>query len=179
MKKELLFLLGAAALSIAFTSDGGNAQTSEKFFQLAVVNPIQIRGEDEAINILRLNLIYGKNTYVQGIDIGLVNHNTSGVSIGWQYGLVGFVEADFTGWHDNFVNIVRGEFNGFQSGFYNEMGSGKAFQWGFINRAEYVSGFQLAIVNYTENMYGLQIGLINIIRQKEELPVLPIVNWSF
>ena len=42
-----------------------------------------------------------------------------------------------------------------------------------------MSGFQLGIVNYTESMYGLQIGLINFIKEKDKLPVLPLVNWSF
>jgi hypothetical protein len=28
-------------------------------------------------------------------------------------------------------------------------------------------------------MHGLQIGIINVIRQKEKMPVLPIINWMF
>jgi hypothetical protein len=31
----------------------------------------------------------------------------------------------------------------------------------------------------TQTLYGLQIGVINVVRQKENLPILPIVNWAF
>ena len=128
---------------------------------------------------LRVNRIYGKNVSVKGLDIGIANHCTGGISKGLQWGIVGFVEGDFVGWQDHFVNIVGGTFTGFQSGFYNDLDNGEAFQLGFINRARTVSGFQLGFINYTEGMYGLQIGLINFIQDKDKFPVLPLVNWSF
>jgi hypothetical protein len=31
----------------------------------------------------------------------------------------------------------------------------------------------------SDSMYGLQIGILNIIKSKEKLPILPLVNWSF
>jgi hypothetical protein len=179
MKNALLVLLGAVVLLCSFSIEHSHAQTSEKPFQVALFNPIQIYNEDKGIIILRFNLIYGRNVSVKGLDVGLVNHNTGGVSKGLQHGLVGLVEGDFVGWHDNAVNLVRGEFTGYQSGIYNSLDHGEAFQLGIFNKARDVSGLQLGLVNYTENMYGLQIGLVNIIRQKATLPFFPIVNWSF
>jgi len=170
----------AVILIIGFSAvDCVWAQGAEKTLQLSLFNPIQVRPEETSIFLLRVNLIYGKNVSVKGLDIGIVNHCTGGVTKGIQWGLVGFVEGDFIGWQDHFVNISGGTFTGLQSGFYNDLDNGEAFQFGFINRARTVSGFQLGFVNYTESMYGLQIGLINFIKEKDKLPVLPIVNWSF
>lgn len=148
-------------------------------FQLALFHPLQIRDESASITALRLNIIYGKNVSVTGLDLGIANHCTGGESVGLQYGLLGFVEGDFMGWQDNAVSIVYGSFTGFQSGLYNQCGRGEGLQMGFVNRATDMRGLQLGLVNYTETMYGLQVGLVNIIHQKERLPVFVFVNWSF
>lgn len=158
--------------------DSGYAEGTEAF-QLALFNPIQLRDESSSIFALRLNLIYGKNVSVTGLDLGLVNRCTGGTSVGLQHGLVGYVEGSFAGWQNNVIDIVKDQFTGLQSGLYNQMGSGAAVQYGAVNVAESISGLELGLVNYTETMHGLQIGLINVIRQKEKLPVLPILNWSF
>ncbi|MCP4703426.1 MAG: hypothetical protein GY865_02350, partial [candidate division Zixibacteria bacterium] len=46
--------------------------------QLSLFNPIQIFPETDGITGVRLNLLYGRNTKVIGVDFGLVNHTTSG-----------------------------------------------------------------------------------------------------
>ncbi len=148
-------------------------------FQLALIHPVQIRGEEESITILRFNLIYGKNVSIKGVDFGIANHLTGGVSKGLQFGLIGLVGGDFIGWMDNAVNIVDGTFGGLQSGFFNGLGDGEAVQFGFVNSAVNMKGFQLGIVNVTESMHGLQIGVLNIIKSKERFSILPIVNWYF
>jgi hypothetical protein len=136
-----------------------------KPIQLSLFPPIQLVPEGNAISGIRLNLPYGRNTSVTGLDWGLVGHSTSGVSKGVQIGLVGLVDADFTGWQSNFANFTKGKFEG--------------FQWGFVNYAGHASGFQLGFVNYAVSMKGLQIGLVNIIKQGGQFPIFPIVNWSF
>jgi hypothetical protein len=151
----------------------------EKPFQLALFHPAQIRGEEESISIFRLNLIYGKNVSIKGIDLGIANQLTGGESIGFQLGLVGYVGGDFSGWMDNAANIVEGRFVGLQTGFYNGAGDGKAVQFGIVNNSGNMRGFQLGFVNITETMYGLQIGLLNIIESKERFSILPLVNWYF
>ena len=119
-------------------------------FELSLFPPVQLRGEDSAIAILRLGL-YNKNVDVRGLDVGVVNHNTGGVSKRLQYGLVGVVEGAFLGWQNNVVvNINQAEFFGGQGfGLYNKIDFGEAFQFGIFNRARDISGFQLGIVNPT------------------------------
>lgn len=179
MRNFITMLVAAILLTGLLTAGHVRAQETDLPLQLSLFNPVQARPEDTSIFLLRVNLIYGKNVSVKGLDIGIANHCTGGVSKGLQWGIVGFVEGDFIGWQDHFVNMTGGTFTGFQSGFYNDLDNGEAFQLGFINRARTVSGFQLGFINYTESMYGLQIGLINFIQEKDRFPVLPIVNWSF
>lgn len=179
MSKWAIMLLAAVLFFGLSQADPAGAQEADLPLQLSLFNPVQVRPEDTSIFLLRVNLIYGKNVSVKGLDVGIANHCSGGVSKGLQWGIVGFIEGDFIGWQDQFINIVGGTFTGFQSGFYNDLDNGEAFQLGFINRARTVSGFQLGFVNYTEGMYGLQIGLINFIQDKDKFPVLPIVNWSF
>ncbi len=120
MKTSLLFAfgLGWAATTIpaglaAQDETPEDTITAAENFELSLFPPVQLRGEDSAIRILRLGL-YNKNVSVKGLDIGVVNQTTGGISKGVQFGVVGFVEGDFSGWQSNIVNIVEGEFNGLQ-----------------------------------------------------------------
>ena len=161
MKRSYFLILIAAGSFLIFSTKEITAQ--EKPVQLALFNPIQIFDENTSITGLRISLLYGKNATVSGLDWGLVNHMTSGVSKGVQFGLVGLVEADYTGWQDNGVNITKGKFEG--------------LQWGIVNYAGTISGVQIGLVNYAANMTkGLQIGLVNIIKQGGQFPVFPIVT---
>ena len=145
--------------------------------QLSLFTPIQIVAPEKSVSGLRLNLIYGKNVDVTGLDWGLVNHNT-GSGFAWQAGLVNVVEKDFTGWQEGAVNMTNGAFTGLQSGLYNQTEDMKGVAYGLINRAKNMRGVQLGLFNYTETMHGLQIGVANVI-VKGKIPFLPIVNWSF
>ena len=163
--KRIYFLFALAVGSFLILSADKTA-AQDKPVQLALFNPIQIFDENTSITGLRINLLYGKNASVTGLDWGLVNHMTSGVSKGVQFGLVGIVEADYMGWQDNGINITKGKFEG--------------LQWGVVNYAGTISGVQLGLINYAANMTkGLQIGLINIIKQGGQFPFFPIVNWAF
>lgn len=163
MSKKCIFLLGTALIALACMANVASAETRP--IQLALVTPIQIFPEDDNITGLRLNFLYGRNVFVTGLDLGLVNHTTGGVSKGYQSGLVGLSDGDFVGWQDNMVNVANGNIEGFQSGL--------------VNYANFANGVQLGVVNYAASMKGLQIGLVNIIRQGGQFPVFPIVNWSF
>jgi hypothetical protein len=163
MTKDYRFFFGFMVVALVLTSTAVLAE--DRPIQLSLVTPIQIFSEDDSIKGFRLNLLYGRNASIKGVDLGLVNHTTSGISKGWQLGLVGVVDSDFVGWQDNSVNVVKGNFSG--------------FQWGAVNYAKSAKGFQLGMVNYAERMNGLQIGFVNIIRHGGMLPVFPIINWSF
>lgn len=163
MLKLCLMIFSCVIVFLLLTPSTPCAQ--DKPIQVSLFTPVQIFPEETSISGVRLNLLYGRNASVTGLDLGLVNHTTAGESVGLQYGIVGLVETDFVGWQDNAVNIVQGHFEG--------------FQWGIVNHARSASGFQLGLVNYAGTMRGLQIGLVNIIRQNGAFPVFPIVNWSF
>jgi hypothetical protein len=154
----LMIVLGIASFSTPAAAQG-------KPVQLALFSPIQIQPENTSISGLRLSLLYGKNTAVTGVDWGLVNHNTSGESVGWQWGLLGLNNDKFTGLQSSFVNLTDRYSEGVMLGFYNYAGNMNGVQIGFINNAG--------------SMRGLQIGLINIIKKGGQFPVFPIVNWSF
>jgi len=163
MNRNKLLSILAIGLLLAFSAKDVFSQ--DKPIQIALVNPIQIFNEGTSITGLRINILYGKNTRVTGLDWGLINQTTSGVSKGVQFGLIGINEADYVGWQDNGLNITSGSFEG--------------LQWGIVNSAGTVNGVQIGLVNYAANMNkGLQIGLINIIKHGGQFPFFPIVNWA-
>jgi hypothetical protein len=163
MVKKGFFVFGLAVS--VFISIFSPVHAQNRPVQVSLVTPIQIFPEKYTITGIRLNLLYGRNVSVQGLDIGLVNHTTTGRFQGLQYGLVGLTDADFTGWQDCAVNVTRLRCEG--------------LQFGLVNYAGNMSGLQLGFVNYAKKMKGLQIGLVNIIKQGGQFPVFPIVNWSF
>lgn len=163
MVKKFALLCGVALAALMFVACPAIAE--EKPIQLALFNPVQIFPESTSITGVRFSLLYGRNVSVTGLDLGLVNHVTTGPFVGYQRGGVGLVDSDFTGWQDCVVNVTKKKMEGFQSGF--------------VNYAGHASGFQLGIVNYAVTMHGLQIGLVNIIKQGGQFPFFPIINWSF
>ncbi len=161
-----LFSIVLICLMLVVLAAPAQAQEGDtRPIQVSLVTPIQIFSEDVSITGLRLNLLYGRQASVTGIDLGLVNHTTSGVTKGVQWGLVGINDADFVGWQDCFVNVTKGNMEG--------------LMWGAVNSAHHCNGIQLGFVNYAHTLKGLQIGLVNIIKQGGQFPVFPIVNWSF
>jgi hypothetical protein len=174
----MAIILSISALASA--QEAGATDYREEPFQLALWSPVAIRSDDVGITIFRLNVLYGRNVSIKGLDLGIVNHCTGGVSKAWQIGLLNSCQGDFIGWQDGWVvNYCEGKFIGFQSGIYNDAVEAEAFQMGIINKAGKMSGFQLGFVNWCESMYGLQIGLANYIASKETLPFFVFVNWSF
>jgi hypothetical protein len=160
MISSVLLLAGVVSVFSVTTGVAG-----EKAVNLSLVTPISIAKETDSVTAFRFNLIYGKNTSVEVLDLGLVNHTTSGLSKGLALGVVNIAEADFKGAQFGTVNYNEGSFEG--------------FQWGFVNHTMNGDGLQLGFVNYAKKIHGLQIGLVNIISQDGFLPVFPIVNWSF
>ncbi len=164
MKKyEQIFYITLVTLFSVF---GSNINAQERPIQISLFTPVQIFPASYSITGIRLNLIYGRNASVSGLDIGLVNQTTAGISKGVQWGVVSINDNQFMGWQNNFVNITKEKCEG--------------FQWGLVNYAGTMSGFQLGLVNFAGTMNkGLQIGLVNIINHGGQFPVFPIVNWAF
>ena len=136
-----------------------------KPIQVALFTPLQIFSEDVSITGVRWNVLYGKNSSVTGLDFGLVNRTTEKMSVGVQFGIMGFADRGWIGLQSNFVNVTRNEFKG--------------VQFGFLNYAEDANGLMIGIINYARRLYGIQIGLFNLIEAGGVAPVLPIVNWAF
>jgi len=162
-----LLVLGAAPLA------------AQKPIQISLFTPVQIVPENQSIRGLRINFIYGRNTAVTGLDIGLVNISTGDKpSSGLQYGLVSMVHGPFTGWQWSFVGSTEGRFQGLQSGFVNLLHESEGVQWGGVNSSWNHNGLQFGLVNYARRIHGVQIGFVNIIKEGGQFPVFPIVNWG-
>ncbi|MDH4070518.1 MAG: hypothetical protein OEV30_08840 [Ignavibacteria bacterium] len=144
---------------------GGNAKADSGPIQLSLFSPVQIIQENHAVEAFRFSLIYGRNKSVTGLDLGLVNVSTGGVSKGIQYGIIGVNNGSFIGWQSNFVSMTSGTMEGLQMGAFTSNG--------------HTSGIQIGILNMTETMNGVQLGLLNFISKDGFLPFFPIVNWSF
>ena len=162
MTKKYSILLGLAVLTFIVISTPVQAQNEP--IQLALFSPIQIFPEDNHIEGFRFNLLYGRNASVKGLDVGLVNHVTSGLSKGLQVGFLSMADSDFNGLQYSAVNVTKGRFDG--------------FQLGFVNYAHKMDKLQFGIVNYADSLKGIQIGLVNIIKQGGRFPFFPIINWS-
>jgi len=170
-----LFIKSIIVVSFSFLACSAYAVENTPF-QLSLVNPIQIFPEETSVQGLRINLIYGVNKDVNGIDIGPVNR-TTGTTKGLQLGAFPFGGVNMTenlaglqfGGFFGGVNIASGEVTGLQiSGIYagiNNAGNLNGVQiagiLGGINRAEnlrgiQISGFLLGI-NLAKDTKGLQI----------------------
>ncbi len=152
------FVLGLAMLAAL------PAAAAEKPINLSIFTPISLAKAEDAITAFRFNLIYGRNTSVKVVDLGLVNHTTSGMSNGLEWG---------------FANFAEGEFSGVQLGALNyDKGTGKGLLLGAINYTGNGGGLHVAFINYAEKLQGVQIGAINFIKQGGMFPVMIIANWS-
>ncbi len=139
------------------------AAAAEGPVNVSLFPPVAIVKPTGGVSALRLDLIYGKNTSVKFVDLGLVNHTTT-MSNGLQWG---------------FVNYNEGTFSGLQLGTvsYNK-GTAGGVQWSGFNYAGTASGLQLAFVNYAEKLEGLQIGVLNIAKAGGMFPLMVIANWK-
>ena len=160
MNSRIALLLSLLVISSAtvFADDGP--------IQLALFNPVQIVPEGSSVTAFRFSLLYGKNQSVTGLDLGLVNMSSGGMSKGIQWGAVGVNNGSFIGWQGNWlVSISDGGIEGLQSAIYNS--------------SNHTGGVQIGLLNMTETMNGIQLGLLNFIKQGGFFPFFPIVNWSF
>ncbi|BCS52797.1 LA_2272 family surface repeat-containing protein [Geobacter sp. SVR] len=147
--------------------------------QLSLVNPVQLFQEETTVKGLRVNLIYGVNKEVQGVDYGLINR-TTGTTQGAQLGVFPFGGVNLTenlygvqfGGVFGGVNIAGEEVKGVQfSGIFggvntagNVSGAQLAGIIGGINRAKDVTGVQIAGtylgINLANNVTGVQVGTV-------------------
>lgn len=140
-----------------------SALAGEKPVNLSIITPVSLARAEDSVNGFRFNLIYGRNTSVKVVDIGLVNHTTT-LSSGLQWGFVNYNEGAESGLQIATLNINKGTTRG--------------LQWASINYAENAAGLQVALVNFARHLDGVQIGAVNIIKEGGMFPVMVIANWS-
>ena len=157
--------------------------------QISLFPPVQLFSSDTEVRGVRLNLLMGYNTRVDGFDVGVIMSladELNGVQIGFINqaicftGLqVGLMNVDFVG----FARPIRGSHTdqrsatsrsqGIQIGVMNCIGAGpgvaddpsssfSGLQIGIMNFADEMKGVQISsVINAANEITGLQIGLIN------------------
>ena len=103
--------------------------------QFSLWSPIQLVPKDKVVCGVRLDLLWGDNAEVWGLDAGLVN--IAGAFKGLQIGGV------------NWLHIKDG-------------GMSYGVQLGMVNYATNMTGVQVGTVNAATNMTGIQIAFENI-----------------
>jgi hypothetical protein len=177
-------------------------------FQLALFHPVQLFPKETRVQGLRIDLLYGVNDELSGVDLGLVNR-TTGPTQGLQLGAFPFGGVNITDSLDGLqfagfwagANFASGDVTGLQIagilGGMNIAGNLKGVQISGLllglnmaqntrglqlatlyNQAEDMQGLQLGLVNICTRMRGVQIGLANVIKESK-VPFFPIINASF
>ena len=136
---------------------------ADKPINISLFPPIALAKPGEGVTAFRWNLLYGKNTSVKIVDLGLVNQTTS-LSNGLQLGFVNYNESAFSGLQIGTISYNKGAASG--------------LQWSGFNYAGTAGGLQLAFVNYAEKLDGFQIGVLNIAKAGGMFPVMVIANWK-
>ena len=139
------------------------AAAADKPVNISLFPPIALAQPTEGVTAFRLNLIYGKNTSVEMLDIGFINQTTK-MSSGLQWGTINYNEGGLSGLQLGAINYTKGHADG--------------LQWGGVNYAGTASGLQLALVNYAEKLEGFQLGALNIAKTGGTFPFMVIANWK-
>ena len=170
---------------------------------LSVVPPVQLPKENFAVAGIRLDLIWGIQQNVYGIDVGTLVNSTLQNSVGIQAvggmnlnrgntTIIGLQVAGIAN-----INIGKTYLFGIQAGLYNE-NKGESFGYGvqvgainlcdhmklvglelgLYNKAFEVYGFQIGLINSVEDLHGIQIGLLNF-NNRGLFAVAPILNIGF
>src|SRR5262249_9424835 len=122
------------------------AAAAEKAINLSLFTPISLAKAEDSVTAFRFNLIYGRNTSVGVVDLGLINHTTT-LSHGLQWGTINLNEGETSGLQLAFVNYDKGSAKGVQFAGFNYAGDAGGLQLAFVNYAKHLSGFQLGGVN--------------------------------
>lgn len=163
-------------VSVDNAQAGGGGKSAG--LQLALFTPIQVFPESYNIYGLRLNLIYGVNQNLRGLDLGMFNVGR-GLMEGVQLGIANRV-AGLAGAQIGLLNSAdEAEGGAFQLGLFNHANEYAGLQFGPINYAREVNGVQIGVINICETTAGVQIGVINIISQSDFLVFCPLINAQF
>lgn len=170
--------IAAAAVLAACSVHGQTTYEVKGSFplQLAIWYPVQALPGNYEVTGLKLNLPYGYNEHVVGIDAGV--YGTARVMEAVQVNVMNDVIEQLTGWQVGVINR-SGALAGLQTGVLNFVDlEASGLQIGLINRADDIVGVQIGIINTCEMMQGIQIGLVNIIAESS-VPFMIGINCRF
>jgi hypothetical protein len=149
IRNTLLTLLLFPLLAVAGDAPAETVKSNWTPIQFAIWKPVQVVDENYDVYGLRINIFYGLNKDIRGVDIGLV------------------------------INEALSLYGVQMSMFLNRVTEGMlGMQFGLINKAGRVGGIQIGLINDTKNLAGLQFGLLNINRNGW-LPFFPMMNIGF
>ncbi len=188
--KRLFAVALLALLTLSFvvvpTSD---VKAQESPIGISIFNPIQYPDEATSIRGIRLNVLYGVNQDLTGVDFGygLPFNFLRGDLTGIQLGIYNEVGGSASGIQWGFVNWTMEDHRGLQLSAINLVdGQVRGAQIGVLNDASHVRGLQFGLANMTETLNGVQIGLINLKADPgpgfpDSVPYtfFPFVNWTF
>src|SRR5512145_556567 len=118
MSSRRLEALFAAAVTILAALPAA----AEGPVNVSLFSPVAIVKPTEGVSAFRLNLIYGKNTSVKIVDLGLVNQTTT-MSNGLQWGFVNYNEGTFSGLQLGAISYNKGMVGGLQWSGFNYAGT--------------------------------------------------------
>lgn len=159
--------------------------------QLSLITPIQLVPKDDSICGARVNLLYGSNRAVWGVDAGVVNNaeTLKGIELGLLVNLIKSSEEtpSTPSWGIQAAGLVNRDikvpFSGIQvAGIANEnrdvIFTGlQAAILGNQNMNSEVDGIQVSLFNHSKKFNGIQVGLGNGVTPMEgavALVVIPI-----
>lgn len=152
-------------------------------FQFSIWAPkVQLVPPEIAVSGLKINLPYGSDYQVTGLDLGLVSINRSqGDKLSarvnaLQVNLWNSTDGDFGGIQAGAVGIAE-NFSGIQANVLCNIthNTASGLTVGLFNKSLNFRGLEIGIVNYTEFLTGVQIGLVNI-ATNSTVPFFPIIN---
>jgi len=119
--------------------------------QISLWPSIQLVSQDSSICGGRLSLVWGKNTAVKGIDIGIVNgvESIKGIQLGGLNMVSGRDKTESWGLEIAGLNYARDtKYTGIQIGLAN------------IELNTVMNGLQVSLLNYAEEANGIQLAII-------------------
>jgi len=134
--------------------------------QVALYDPVQLVDRNHDVNGVRLNLPYGRNRNLRGLDVGVFNRVDNQV-VGIQASLLSCVAEDLTGMQVS-AGVVTVNYAERVRGAQISFGVNPAFWTSGANIGNEVSGFQIATfgnfvsTNANSRLTGGQIALLGV-----------------
>lgn len=131
--------------------------------QFSFFSPLQAFPAYFRVNGLRLNIPYGNNKTVSGIDLGIANKSENLYGLGCAAFISHRTNEMYGVNISGIFNLSQGTDNGFSfAGFYNEVETVNGVQvTALATRAKKVNGVQIGLLNTAHKMNGVQIGILN------------------